>query len=527
MIRDARGIEDGATVACDVAIVGAGAAGITLALALAGSRNRVCLLESGGLEYESEVQALYQGLNIGRPYFDLDVSRLRFLGGSTNHWAGRCRPLDALDFEPRPWVPLSGWPIGSADLEPYYREAQGVCGLGPFDYEPGRWLGEGEETLPADPAKLVSRVWQYSPPLAFGDAYRDQLEAADDVDLILHASLVEIVAGEGGREVVALEHRTLDGRRLTVEPRIAVLAMGGLETPRLMLASSRVINVGIGNQHDLVGRCFMEHPHANSARALVVAPEVLSFYTRGLARAAGEGVEVVGCLSLAPEQQQAQEALNFDCLFTIDDVGDSGFAALRRIFGAAGRGEWPDDLSADLWQAISDIGDTTAGVMGRLGIREYRPETSAFRMWTSAEQAPNPDSRVRLADEVDALGLPRIALDWRLSELDKRSYRIAHETIAAELGRTEQGRLQIAEWVSAGLDTWSPDLEGGHHHMGTTRMSDDPRQGVVDADCRVHGTANLYVAGSSVFATSGSANPTLSIAALTLRLADHLKTISS
>jgi choline dehydrogenase-like flavoprotein len=523
MLRDARELDDGHVVECDLGIVGAGAAGITLARAFAGGRLKVGLLESGGLEFEERVQALDQGTNVGLPYFPLDACRLRYFGGSTNHWAGRCRPLDEIDFEARPWVRLSGWPLSRADLDPYYREAQKICQLGAFDYAPERWLDAGQKVLPLDPAKVVSRIWQYSPPTRFGEAYRKDLEAAANLEVVLHANLVEIEANEAGAEVTALHARTLDGKRQTLRARAYVLACGGLETPRLLLAASGQVNVGLGNQRDLVGRYFMEHPHCNAARALVTDPALLSFYSFGQGGGHAQGIPVVGCLNQSPERQRARQLLNFDSLFTLDNVGDSGFAALRRIWSAAGHGEWPDHLGADLWKALIDIDDTAAGVMGRLGLREYHPSTVSFRMWCSAEAAPNPDSRVRLGDERDALGMPRIVLDWQLSAQDKRSLLAGHQAVAEELGRTGLGRLQIAEWLTADDDSWSPTVEGGHHHMGTTRMSQDPSQGVVDPTSKVHGIANLYIAGSSVFPTSGSANPTLTIVALSLRLAEHLK----
>jgi choline dehydrogenase-like flavoprotein len=523
MLRDARELDDGHTFECDLAIVGAGAAGITMARALAGGRLKVCVLESGGLEFEERVQELDQGTNVGLPYFALDVCRLRFFGGSTNHWAGRCRPLDALDFEARPWVARSGWPLTKAELEPYYRQAQQVCQLGAFDYTPERWLDPGQAVLPFDPAKVVSQVWQFSPPTRFGEVYRGELEAAVNVEVVLHANLVEIEANEAGAEVLGLKAQALDGKRLGVRARAYVLACGGLENPRLLLASNRQVRVGLGNQRDWVGRCFMEHPHCNAARALVTDPAVLDFYTFGQGGGHGQGIQVVGCLNQSPERQKAEQLLNFDALFTVDDVGDSGFAALRRIWSAAGHGEWPEHLGADLWQALTDIDDTASGLAGRLGLHEYHPDQVSFRLWCSAEAVPDPDSRVRLGDELDALGMPRIVLDWRLTEQDKRSLLAGHQAIAEELGRAGLGRLQIAEWLTEGGDSWSPTVEGGHHHLGTTRMSVDPSQGVVDPDSRVHGIANLYVAGSSVFPTSGSANPTLTIVALALRLAAHLQ----
>ncbi len=478
---------------------------------------------AAGSSSRKQVQDLYKGGNVGLPYFELDACRLRFLGGATNHWAGRCRPLDELDFEARPWVPLSGWPLTKAELEPYYRQAQTICQLGAFDYAPDRWLDPGQTVLPFDPAKVMSRVWQYSPPTRFGEVYRAELEAAAHIDVLLHANVVDIEANDAGSEVRRLQVATLEGKRLTVGARAYVLACGGLENPRLLLAANRQVKVGLGNQRDMVGRCFMEHPHCNAARALVVAPAVLSFYTYGQGGGHGQGIPVVGCLNQSPERQRARQLLNFDSLFTVDDIGDSGFAALRRVWSAAGHGQWPEHLSADLWQALTDIDDTAAGLAGRLGLRRYHPADASFRMWCSGEAAPNPDSRVRLSDQLDALGMPRIALDWRLTEQDKRSLLAGHQAVAEELGRTGLGRLQIAEWLTEADDSWPPTLEGGYHHLGTTRMSVDPSQGVVDPSSRVHGIANLYVAGSSVFPTSGSANPTLTIVAMTLRLAAHLR----
>lgn len=522
MINDARERENGAAIECDLAVVGAGAAGITLTRALAGGRVRVCLIESGGLEFDDAVQELYQGENVGLPYYPLDVARLRYFGGTTNHWEGRCRPLDPIDFETRAWVPLSGWPISYADLEPWYREAQQLCKLAAFEYTPEPWVGPEQEIFPADPAKLVNRAWQYRP-LRFGEAYRAELEAADNVEVLLHANLLEIESDEAGAHVTGLRLGTLDGKQLVLRAGVVVLACGGLETPRLLLASNRVVNVGLGNQNDMVGRCFMEHPHAQSARALVVGPEVLSFYTHLTGGTRAGEVDIVGCLNLSPAMQREQQALNFDALFTADNIGDSGYAALRRVWQSAGRGELPADLSSDVWQMLIDAGDTTAGLLGRFGLREYRPDDAAFLMWCSSEQAPNPDSRVLLDNELDALGLPRIRLNWRMTELDKHTFQVAHRTVAQELGRTGLGRLHVQDWVDEDLVTWPPHLQGGNHHMGTARMSEDPQQGVVDRNCRVHGMDNLYVVGAAVFPTGGSANPTLTIVALTLRLAEELK----
>ncbi|MCE3249495.1 MAG: oxidoreductase, partial [Geminicoccaceae bacterium] len=514
--------EDATTIECDLAIVGAGAAGITIARSFADGQVKVCLVESGGPEFEDETQALYMGRNVGLPYFDLDVTRLRYFGGSTNHWEGRCRPLDPIDLEARDWVPLSGWPIGYADLDPYYRQAQKVCKLAAFSYTPEPWVRDLQEVFPADAAKLVNRVWQYRP-LRFGEVYRAELEAAANIEVLLHANLVEIETTEAGSLVTGVRLATVDGKGLALRPRVVVLACGGLETPRLLLASNRIVNVGLGNQNDMVGRCFMEHPNLSSGRALVVGPEILNFYTHGTGGARAGEVHIVGCINLSPETQRERQALNFDALFTIDHVGDSGYAALRRIWNSAERARWPDDLSGDLWQALIDPGDTVAGLLGRFGLREYRPDGASFRLWCTAEQAPNPDSRVLLGDEVDPLGLPRLRLDWRLSELDKHSFQVAHDTIAQELGRTGLGRLQVSDWVNEDLTSWPPNLEGGHHHLGTARMSESAAQGVVDRHCRLHGVDNLYVAGSAVFPTGGSANPTLTIVALSLRLAGELQ----
>ena len=524
MLRDARELEDGAVIECDLCVVGAGAAGITIARALVGTGIRVCLLESGGLEFEEAVQDLYRGRSVGLPYFDLDICRLRLFGGTTNHWEGRCRPFDAIDFEARDWVPYSGWPFGLAELEPFYRQAQEICQLGPFTYRGQDWLGDGETLVAFAPDRFESLVWQYSPPTRFGEVYRAELERADDLDILLHASVVEIEAGESLAQVAALRLATLDGKRFAARAHSYVLACGGLENPRLLLASNRQARDGLGNGHDVVGRYFMEHPHIVAARALVADPALLDFYDYDLRLPPRRGQEVVGCMHLSEQAQRSEGLLNYDACVTADNIGASGYAALRRVWNSLEQGQAPGDLLGDLRTALFDIDDTFAGLLGRFGVREYRSAAGSFRLWSFAEQAPNPDSRVQLDGERDALGMPRIRLDWRMTELDKRSLLGANEALAKEFGRTGIGRIQIHDWLQDGSAGWSEELTGGYHPMGTTRMADDPKRGVVDRDGRVHGIANLYVAGSSVFPTGGSANPTLTLVALALRLAEHLKT---
>jgi choline dehydrogenase-like flavoprotein len=155
----------------------------------------------------------------------------------------------------------------------------------------------------------------------------------------------------------------------------------------------------------------------------------------------------------------------------------------------------------------------------------YTPrEDLVYRMFTRQEQAPNPESRIVLSAENDELGMPRANLRWKFTPIDKRSMRVYYELLGREMGRAGLGRVQIMDWLLDGDDTaWPNHLSGGWHHMGTARMHEDPRQGVVDANCRVHGIANLFVAGGAVYPTGGAVNPTLTVVAMALRLSDHLK----
>ena len=261
MIIDFRDAEDGALIEADLCIIGAGAAGITLAREFAGSRVRLCLVESGGFDYEPAVQDLYAGENVGHDYDDLDVSRLRYFGGSTNHWNGFCAPLTPIDFRRRDWVPHSGWPITKSDLEPFYRHAQPICQLGPYAYGEQVWAELEVRPHDFDPAEVGLCFWQHSPPTRFGETYRAELERADNIRVLLYANAVNIETDQSASMVRQVELRTLDGKTGRVRAEAYVVACGGIENARLLLLSNQVEPAGLGNRHDLVGRFFMEHPH--------------------------------------------------------------------------------------------------------------------------------------------------------------------------------------------------------------------------------------------------------------------------
>lgn len=564
MFTDARTVPRGSTLEADICIIGAGAAGITLAREFIGGSVRVILVESGGLDFDQETQSLYDGTVVGLPYFPLDTPRLRYFGGTTHHWAGVCRPFDDVDFERRDWVPFSGWPINGADVASYYVRAQQVVQLTSDRWDTEGWIERDQfEPLPLDGDSVVTRVDQIVPPdrRSFAALYGADLKAASNVTVYLQANVTEIETDEGGAVATQLQVATLSGNRFAVSARTIVIAVGGIDNARIMLASRGKQPVGIGNQHDLVGRFFLEHPRFVAGMVVPADPSLsVQFYQEHVV---GNTI-IQPRLAIARDRQRA-EGLN-DVQISIDPVHDPALEgaarsrdvrslkALKDVLTGKGMG----DLAQDLSDVVSDLmtwhrftvpgaplpipypevigqlmrvtprdrqalipglfGDVAAFLYTKLG---GNLPIDSLLLTARFEPVPNPDSRVTLLEERDEVGMPRAQLDWELSDIDRHNVRRSMEIVGAEIGRSGVGRLRILfDEDSSG---WPADLVGGYHLMGTTRMHDDPKQGVVDRDCLVHGMSNLYVAGSSVFTTAGSGNPTMFIVALALRLADHLK----
>lgn len=508
MHTDARTLDDGTVIEGDLCIVGAGAAGITMAAEWIGRSERVILVEGGGFELDSEMQSLYRADIVGLPYFPLEAARLHFFGGTTNHWAGFCSILDPIDFEHRPWVPHSGWPISRDAVTAYYPRAHVYTDLGPYEYDAEYWAAEHEDNavLPLDPSRVWTKIWQFSAPTRFGKKYRDRIVDSENVHLVTNANLTQIEANEPVSAVSGLRVATLTGKQHTVRARAYVLACGAIQNARMLLASNERAANGLGNEHDLVGRYFMEHIEMPGARLILAEPRRMRLYQF----AYPEGKYPQGELALSAEAQREGRTLNGTCSFREAPERDQ---PLQSMFQ-----EIPPDAVERL-QRMEEMDAARARGGAEEAVQTDYP--MEYQLFTRQEQSPNPDSRVTLSAERDALGVPRVALDWQLTELDKHSIRTFYETVGREVGRSGVGRVQLYDWLME--DGWPSFLGGGWHHMGTTRMSDDPRTGVVDPDCKVHSIANLYVAGSAPFVTAGAVNPTLTLVALSLRLSDHLK----
>jgi choline dehydrogenase-like flavoprotein len=506
MLIDARGLRGGEQFDADVCIIGAGAAGIAIAREWVGIRQSVVLLESGGFAPDAETQALYSGEATGNVLANSDTylsrSRLRYFGGSTNHWGGICRPMDPLDLETRPWVADSGWPFARSELEPFYRRAIRLVQVPGFGYDiesehprnrPPLALGRGEA--------LETAVVHFSPPTRFGQRYRDDVVSAENISLHLYANALELQTSPDGERIEAVRVGCLAGPRYRVRARVFVLATGGIENARLLLASNRKRTSGLGNERDLVGRFFMDHVSMRGARAGFTLP----FSAMRLYRPGNDGARAARSLGLftlreAVQREHALLAMTVRLLrVPWADVGAAERAVVSgaRAIDALDRSAPPacDSLESDAFVADFQV---------------------------IAEPSPQRDSRVTLGSDRDALGLPIARVDWRVAAGDYSSIARSLELMAIEFGRHARGRVRPNVGMSAGR--LFPLTDGFSHHMGTTRMHDDAARGVVDPSCRVHSLANLFVAGSSVFPTAGAeGTTTLTLLALALRLADHLK----
>ena len=509
MHTDARHIDQNSLIQGDLCIIGTGAAGISMALDWSGRSQKVILLEGGGFEYDSEVQDLYGGRNTGQRYFPLRSSRLHLFGGTTGHWGGLCAPFDPLDFKLRPWVPHSGWPISLEDLHPYYEKAHKTLELGPYNYDQLFWTEQYPDMIPfpLDPEVIWSKMWQFSPPTRFGTKYRDDIINSENIHLYTYANCTEIIANDSISNIDQLIIRNHEGKKHRVKAKYYVLACGAIQNARLLLASNKKQRTGLGNQNDNVGRYFMEHLELKSAELWLSQPYPTSLYTfrtgKRLPRAE---------IAVSEKVQEENQMLN-------------GTASLTYLPVAREQG-----ALIDLWENEDPRLAYDNFIKNFSASRDHYDDSTeaghyrAFELYTRMEQAPNPNSRITLDVEKDGLGVPKAILHWDLTALDRNSIRKLYEIIGKQVGMNGVGRVRFEEFLAEEYSEEIPDkMGGGWHHMGTTRMSADPKDGVVNSDCRVHGLKNLYVAGSACFPTAGAPNPTLTLVALSLRLSDHLK----
>lgn len=519
MIVDLNATNGNPVFGCDLCIVGTGAAGLAIATEMLASHFKIVLLESGGMELEPPTQALYDAEISGLRHTGTTEGRFRTCGGSTTRWGGQALPLMPSDFERRDWVSHSGWPIAFDELISYYSRACRFLLTDQMNFDSDLFLHL--RTCP--PTMNSQRVWyhfsKWSPKPNVREIYLPQIAGSDRCTLVLHANVTDIDLEQNLDRVKTIKVRSLAGMAASVQARAFVLCAGGIETARLLLANNRQQVNGIGNQHDLVGRFFQDHPNAmvgwlKSPNPAKVQRYFNVFHKRGLKYSVR--------LTATSQWQREHRTLNasMGVIFVqenavLQELKDSYLAmrnrqinrtVLRKSLHAASH---PTAAVAPIWHYL---------VKGR----SFAPGAK-FQICLTCEQEPNPESRVLLADKTDALGVRQANVRWQLTDLTRYSMQEFAKVLCEEFRNSGFGEIALDPWVSDISPTWVEHINDQFHHMGTARMHDLPHQGVVNRDCRVHGISNFFVGGSAVFPTSSHSNPTLTIIALCLRLSDLLK----
>lgn len=547
MIRDADEVERNARLEVDICIVGSGPAGISLALTLSGQGLSIILLESGRMEAAESTQALYAGEVVdARLHSPPDKYRHRGFGGSTAIWGGRCMPFDPIDFEQREYIPGSGWPISYDEVARHYPAANEWVEAGEFEYS-GRRAFKGK--LPPlikgfdNTAVLTDNIERFSCPTHFARRYEKRLQQAGDIDVLLSANCTSIRLSDDGKRVREVEVSTLAGNRFSVAAKTTVLAVGGIETARLLLASRDVASAGIGNKHDVVGRYYMCHIAGTLGLLAVHGGTDRVHHGYGVT---DEGIYCRRRMSLSPSEQKRLGLANMTARLHFQRITDpahrsgvlSGLFLARRFISYEYGKRLNSDDAASFWRSVGHLRNVVTDPLDTLRFlwnwvtkrtlaeRKFpsvvlENRTNCFSLDIHCEQIPLRESRITLSDSTDALGVPQICVDWRFCEDDIASVRRTLDVFSAEFRKSGV----------ASFDFDSQKLEEeltlfgayGGHHIGTARMGSDVQTSVVDSNCKVHDVENLFIAGSAVFPTSSQANPTLTIIALAVRLAEHLK----
>jgi choline dehydrogenase-like flavoprotein len=489
----------------DICICGAGVAGITLATRLP-SRLNVLLLEGGGLQYSDASQDIYKGETVGEEYWPLERARLRYFGGTSNHWDGWCRPLDSFDFKSKPYIERSGWPIERRDLDPYLKEAESILDITETSGEVRYPLQKDFGAVIVASADFQRTGYKWSAPTRFGAKYLGAIKRKSGLACYVNANVVGMKVLENRPRLEHVEVRDFSGKSFIARARIFVLAAGGIENPRILLNCNQQMTNGLGNDNGLVGRFFADHP-LKTVGAFILEDQARQDLTKNW----NENSRKNGRY-FSPSRQfmEREQILNFSIAIEPLRSPNDGNSFKKLLRDVICDSEWSRAVIEKFEENLNSCAPFTDG-----------------KVQLVSEQSPNASSRVSLGADVDQFGLRRVVLDWRLSELDRRTMQRAVVRFSEVFAKLGIGRVNIAEWLLTDKIEvpGTPNSIAGMHHMCTTRMGKTSRDGVVDSHQRLFGVENLYLGGSSVFSTSGQNSPTITIVQMTLRLGDHLNEV--
>jgi choline dehydrogenase-like flavoprotein len=508
---DARELDNFSTIDGDICIIGSGAAGISIALEWMKTPYKIILLEGGGFDYDERAQDLFRGKNTGQNYYPLKSTRLHYFGGTTGHWGGMCSIFDPIVFQQRDWVPRSGWPFSSDELIPYYKRACCNLDIGEYQFNFDYWQQQDPSLTPLLPNQDIfwNKIWKFGMPGAarFGKKYKDIIVGASNIHLYTYANAVEIKTNQAASAVTEVTVKNYAGKTHKIKAKYFIIACCSIQTSRLLLASNKQIPNGIGNDHDLVGRHFMEHPELKSADLWLTRSSALKAYMRTPPNIRSE-------LAMHPHWQAKHNILNGILSFTPLEQAKKKPPYIQT---------WINEDPRKNEEVASEI-QSNSTQQSRLSKIFGSGKYNSFEITLRLEQAPNPLSRVTLDTEKDELGVPRANLNWAFTDMERKSARKILEIFGQQVGIAGIGRVELREDLRDDKETHMPSTtSGGWHHMGTTRMNNDPQKGVVDSNCQIHGIGNLFVAGSSCFPNGAAVNPTFTIVALSLRLSDHIR----
>ena len=524
MLLDANQFDSAQILHADVCIVGAGVAGLVLAHELMSTGRKIVVVDAGGLAYSTESQDFYKAGKLPDSFPDTSVTRLRMLGGSSNHWENSTERFDPIDFERRDWVPDSGWPFSYDELNAHYRQAESYCGVGTDGYDFDFWAGLAESEDISQGSKDTETAIAKSalPPTQFYAKLSATLEAAENVTIVSNANIVDMRYSRVEAVVNALQFKSKLEEKHEIRAGTFCLCAGGIENARLMLAFNETFENTLGNLDDNVGRYFMEHPVLRAAHFYPLNCARLPVAFNGFVNQ-NRYVRYRLKITEAALKKHRTNNLRLYLIPQGELVMSHGVASSHVLKDSLQSGEWPSQFGQHLVNVLTDLDSIVASL--RKGAGSYQasagPDFAGYQVISMIEQTPDRNNRVRLGDVRDAHGSKRIEIDWRVSQLDRDLAWKTLQLLSTDRALNRRGRFRLLHERESRI--WGSQMGFSAHHMGTTRMSDSKKLGVVDADCRVFGVKNLYISGSSTFPTGGHVPPTLTIVAMAIRLARKLE----